>query len=476
MSSLGSILSVARTAMQAQQAAMQTTSQNIANASVAGYSAQRVNLAANTPERLTYGDLGTGVGIQSVTRNRNSLLDVQYRSASTSASGYQQTSDILAQVESVFGEPTTDGLSATMDAMFNAWDDLANDPSGAVARTAVRAKGSELAAMFNGLAARLDEVDGNDRTELATNVAQVNALLDKIGTLNPVIAGNEAGNSSANDLRDERDRTLDQLSTLMNARVIEHSDGSVAVYSGGRLLVDGDNVHHLAASGASTVAITIQGDTESLANLGGKLAAGVDAINTQLPAVQRGLDALAGSIVREVNAIHSSGQAFSGNPPVARAGGNFFTQTGGAGTGDLAQTARGMSLDVSLSDLTNIVATGATATGPGDNSVATRIAALRDSTVTLYDAGGAPVASTTLGSYFRQVMSDLGLASSQATDLATAQKTLVTQADSRRESVSGVATDEELVQLIKQQQAYAAAARVISAVDEMSRTLLAIGQ
>ena len=462
--------------MQAQQAAMQTTSQNIANASVAGYSAQRVQLSANTPETLTYGIVGTGVSIQAITRNRDSLLDVQFRSASTTASGYEATKNILGQVESVFGEPTTDGLSGAMDALWNAWGDLANDPSSNVARTAVRTKGTELATTFNHLAARLDEVDANTRSELSANVASVNLLLDKIGALNPAISNSEAGGRSANDLRDDRDRAIDQLSTLMDVRVIEHGDGTLAVYNAGRLLVDRDNVHHLQTLGASTVAITIVGDTDTIRNIGGELGAGIDAINTRLPTVSSGLDALAGSIVREVNAVHTSGLAFSGTPPVARAGGNFFTQAGGAGTGDPAQTARGIGLDASLSDLTNIVAAGPAATGPGDNSTANAIGALRDSTVTVYDASGAPVASSTLGTYFRQVMTELGLASRQASDLAKAQNTLASQADSRRESVSGVATDEELVSLIKQQQAYAAAARVISAVDEMSRTLLAIGQ
>jgi flagellar hook-associated protein 1 FlgK len=474
MSSLASILSVARTAMQAQQVAMQTTSQNIANANVAGYSVQRVNLAANTPESVTYGQIGTGVNVQSITRSRDILLDEQYRSASTSASGYQATSDMLGRVESVFGEPATAGLSNAMDSLFNSWDDLANDPSDSVARTAVRANGQAVATMFNDFANKLDSLDADNRTELSTNVTQANQLLDKIASLNPVIVGSEAGGRSANDLRDERDRVIDQLSTLMDAHVVERGDGSVAVYSDGRMLVDRDTVHHLVTSGVTSVALTTEGDSEPFTHMGGALGASVDAINTQIPTVRNGLDTLAGSLVREVNAIHSSGQTFSGNPPVAQAAGNFFTQNGAAGTGDVAQTAHGISLDASLSDLSNIAAAGPAATGPGDNTVAAKIAALRDATVTLYDAGGAPAATTTLASYFRQVTTSLGLASSQATDLATAQKTLVTQADSRRQALSGVATDEELVQLIKQQQAYAAAARIISAVDDMSKTLLAI--
>ncbi|MEP6729876.1 MAG: flagellar hook-associated protein FlgK [bacterium] len=475
MSSLAGILSIARTAMQAQQVAMQTTSHNIANANVVGYSAQTVRFAANTPETLSYGSIGTGVVVQGITRSRDALLDAQTRAATSDASGSSATSVMLGRVESVLGEPSATGLSSAMDALWNSWSDLASDPSSSVARSAVGARGTALATMFNQSARQLDDVSASARTGLDADVSKVNSLLTRIGQLNPAITSGEADHRSANDLRDERDRALDQLSSLIGSQVVEHSDGSVAVYASGHLLVDRDNVHQLTTAGTSVAAVTIVGDTSPLPNSGGSIGANLDAINTRIPNVMNALDALAGSIVREVNAIHTSGLAYSGTPPVSRAGGNFFTQNGAAGTGDLAQTAHGMSLDASLSNLTNIVASGGTSTGPGDNTVANQLAGLRDAIVTVYDASGAAITSTSLGSFHRQIVTNLGLETSQINDLSTAQDAVVRQSQSRRESVSGVATDEELVNLIKQQQAYAAAARIISVVDEMSKTLLAIG-
>ena len=460
--------------MQAQQVAMQTTSHNIANANVAGYSKETVQLAASNPENFAYGSVGTGVSIQGITRARDTLLDSQYRTAAGAGSSYQTTADVLGRIESVVKEPSDTGLSNAMDSFFNSFSDLANDPTSSTARAAVSSTGTALTTMFHSFTTQLDNVDASSRSALTGGVSTLNSLLDKVAMLNPAITAGDSNHRSANDLRDERDRALDQISQLTNSQVVEHNDGSVAVYVSGHLLVDRQSVNHVSVGGGTSVSLTVAGDPAGVMNVGGSIGGNLDAINVRIPTVRAGLDNLAGSIVTTVNGIHSSGVTFSGTPPVATAGGNFFAQNGAPGTGDPAQTARGIALDPSIANLANIVAAGASASGPGDNTVANALAGLRDSSVTIYDGSGATAATTSLGGYYRQVVTDLGLASSQATDLATAQKTLVNQSDSQRLSVSGVATDEELVSLIKQQQAYAAAARVITAVDEMSKTLLAI--
>src|SRR5205085_10733706 len=103
------------------------------------------------------------------------------------------------------------------------------------------------------------------------------------------------------------------------------------------------------------------------------------------------------------------------------------------------------------------------------------LSALRDTSLTLYDASGAAIANSSITAFYRSAMTDLGTQVNQADALATMHETVTSQAQARRESVSGVATDEELVTLIKEQQAYAAAARLVTAVDEMTKALLSIG-
>lgn len=475
MSSLGSILSIARSALQTQQSALQTIGQNVANAGVEGYSRQTLRVSAQVPQAFPYGNIGTGVVVQGVTRSRDVLLDDQFRAAAGQAAFAETSSDVLGRIEAVLGEPSESGLATSMDNFFNAWSDLATNPASASTRGVVRQRGDELVGAFNGAAARLDETSRSTRARLTTDVAQLNGLLKQVAQINPAVVAAESNNRSANDLRDTRDRLLDAVSRLADTQRIEHSDGSVALYVAGRLVVDADVAQQLQVSSGVPASVTFVGQREALSGIGGSIAAALDGVNTRIPDVQRRLDALAGALVNGVNQIHTTGTVYSGNPPVASTAGKFFDQTGGIGSGDPLLTAWGMRLNQSVGTVFGIAAADGGAAGIGNNGVASRIAALRDSTFTLYDSGGSAIATGTLGGFYRDTVADVGLASNQASSAASTQTALASQANSRRESVSGVATDEELVALIKHQQAYAAAARLVSVVDEMAKTLISLG-
>src|SRR5690606_36833638 len=116
MFTLNNILSVARSAIAAQQTAVQVASNNIANAGTEGYSRQRVIMRPNQPIQTALGPAATGVRVAAYERMRDPLLDISYRrdEGKSSASGMRR--DLLRQVEGVFGEPSESGLGATMDA------------------------------------------------------------------------------------------------------------------------------------------------------------------------------------------------------------------------------------------------------------------------------------------------------------------------------------------------------------------------
>ncbi len=477
MSSIGSILSIARTAMQAHQIAIQTASQNIANADVEGYSAQRVAFGANDPQSFTYGTIGTGVVVQGITRARDVLLDDQFRRASSSASASDTARDLTGRIEAVLGEPSATGLSNAMDMFWNSWSDLSADPASLSARGVVQQRGSELAGTFNRFAGRLDEVSSAARNRLTADVGQINELARQLGELNPAIVADESGRGTANDLRDTRDRLLDRLARLGETQVIERLNGSVGVYFAGRLLVDGADAKRLTVVGATSLSIRFEGESSDVSGVGGTIGAALDAINTSIPAVLASLDSLAGTIVREVNAIHASGRVYTTASPSGTSAGNFFAQTGDETSGDSGQTARGMTLSSTLAALDQVASSAGTATGPGNNAVAAGIAGLRNSSLDFFNASGTSIlATTSLGTFYRDTVARVGLASGQAASAATVHETLASQADVRRQSVSGVATDEELVGLIKHQQAYSAAARLVKVVDEMTQTLVDLGR
>src|SRR5688572_10617755 len=135
--SIGSILNTAREAMRAHQTAVQIASQNIANAQTEGYSRQRVDLQAALPTVFPYGSVGTGVDIAGITRARDSLLDFAYRSDFSGSRMADTTASALAQIQSVFGEPSDTGLRAALDEFWSAWNDLAGDPTNTSAKAVV---------------------------------------------------------------------------------------------------------------------------------------------------------------------------------------------------------------------------------------------------------------------------------------------------------------------------------------------------
>ncbi|HEY4219253.1 MAG TPA: flagellar hook-associated protein FlgK [Gemmatimonadaceae bacterium] len=474
--SIGSILNMARSGMNVQMAAIQTASQNISNASTDGYSKQSVETATALPTVFPYGSIGTGVEITGITRARDTLLDTTYRSDAASSSAADTTSSALTQIQSVFNEPSDTGLSATLDKFFTAWSDLSNDPTNGAAKSVVVAAGANVASTLNGFASQLNSLDQTNREAINADVDKVNELTGQIADLNTHIISAESNGTSANDLRDERDRLVDQVASITGGQTVERSNGSIAVYVGGRMIVDGATSKQLISNDDAPPTISYGGGTLPLSGIGGSLGAELNVSGTIIPGTMAKLDTLAKGIVQGVNAVHSSGTVYSGSPLTGSAAGNFFDQTipPPAG-GDPSLTAAGIKLDASLTSDT-VAASGGSSTGPGDNSVALAISNLRDTAQTLTDASGATVATRSVDDYYTSIVGDVASSTSQANDDSTVQSTLLSNAEARRQSVSGVSTDEELIDVIQHQHSYQAAARLVNVVDDMMQTLVSLGQ
>lgn len=474
--SIGSILNMARTAMNAQQMAIQIASQNISNATTTGYSRQRVELTTSLPTVFPYGTIGTGVSVQTITRARDTLLDATFRNDSGAATAADTTNTALSQVQSVFGEPSDTGLSASLDAFWSAWSDLSNDPTNNAAKSVVVEAGSHVASTLNQFASQLDSLDQNNREGMNSDVGQANQISQHIAVLNRQIVSAESNGNTANDLRDARDNLLDQLSTLVGGQVIERSNGGVAVYVSGRMLVDGTTANTLQMNDGQPPTVSFGPSLQPVEGFGGSLGARIDVSANRIPAMMTRLDALASTMVKTVNAIHSAGTVFTGNPPVAGAAGNFFAVTNPPPAGvDPLLTARGMRLDPTLSAAT-VAASGAGAAGPGDNSVALALSGLRGTAVAITDASGATISTASLSDFFTETVGTLATDTKAAQDESTVQSTLASNAQTRRQSVSGVTTDEELIDVISHQHAYQSAARLVQVVSDMMQTLVTLGQ
>jgi flagellar hook-associated protein 1 len=481
--SIGSIFSVARTAMNAHQAVVQVAGHNIANAETEGYSRQVGTVTPNEPERREQWVIGTGASLGSIERVRDENLDATYRSESSKASGYATRRELLGAVEEVFGEPSDDGLASQLDAFWGAWSDLASNPSSSAARTVVQQRGAIVASTLNAFDARLQSLHDQTKLQLSNSVQEINALASQVASLNTRIVESEAGGAMANDLRDARDVAIDKLSKLGDVRVIPSRDHSVQVLLGSNSLVDSASSRavRLQEDAGGTLSLRFDRASESMLPPGGALSAMMDVLNVDLAAARGRLDAMAQGLVDTVNTAHRLGQTFDA-AGTATAAGDFFHP------GDPDPSAPGSYLPVTAADIrlsdavranpARIAASAATPSagqvaGPGNNEVALALAGLRDAanTVSFTSAGGA-TEQKGFAVFYRDMTGRIGTQVQDAESSATVHETLVEQTDRRRASESGVNVDEELTTLMRAQQAYAAAAKVITIAQELLKTIV----
>jgi flagellar hook-associated protein 1 FlgK len=407
------------------------------------------------------GQLGSGVRVDNVTRLRDPLLDANYRRDSGRASSSELRFELLDQVQQVLGEPSDIGLSRALDLFHAAWTDLQSQPTSTPLRGLVVQRGEQLSDMMHSFSDRLDETKAyaNQRLDLA--ISDVNRLAEQISKVNNKIVESETNGQMANDLRDQRDLLIDELATLGAVRVLDRSPTDFSVLVDGAMVVDGADWNPLSLNGPPTQvrigsrALSFDGPS-TMGDL-------IDVINIHIPDVQARLDTLAGGIVAQVNAIHSSGYTAGGATGV-----NFFDPAGTTARtiGVTVSAVNVVTSDVAGEQSNNRVALamGALRGSPADNAVAAGFAA--------WSAVQNNLGGVSFAEHYAVTVVSLGTVVNGAENDSTVYSSLARQAASRRESLSGVSTDEELILVMQHQQAYSAAARMVTVVDEMMQTIL----
>ncbi|HYV96316.1 MAG TPA: flagellar hook-associated protein FlgK [Gemmatimonadaceae bacterium] len=464
--SLGSILSLARTAILANQSAIEVTGHNIANAETEGYTRQELQLVPGPPLQTPQGNFGLGVNVRTVSRARDALLDQNLRTQLAPSAGYAARSDVLGSLQQVFGEPSDTGIASALDAFWNSWSDLASNPASAGAKSVVQQRAIALTSRISTAAGQIDTLTANVRAQVVDTVTQVNRLSHQIGELNLQIVPAESGGHTANDLRDQRDKLIDQLSSLVPVSVIDRNDGSDQIMLGGRPLVDGSVSHDLTLLPGTTISVAFAGESEAVNAGSGKLGALMQVANVDIGHARTALDTLASALITDVNALHITGWS-----PPSGAGGNWDPLAGPTGsnipffdTAPANANALNIRLSAQVAANADAISVGDALDAPGNNKVALQLAALRDFSPT------AP--GNSFSGAYGVLVSQVATTTRAASDSQQVASTLVSQAADRRDAVSGVNTDEELMRIMRYQQAYAAAAKVVSAVDDMAQTLL----
>ncbi|AGA70321.1 flagellar hook-associated protein FlgK [Desulfitobacterium dichloroeliminans LMG P-21439] len=507
MRSTFSGLELARRALESQQTALDTTGHNIANANSKGYTRQVVNLQATVPSSIpSMGhnlSIGTGVTVQGIERARDIFVDRQYRWENTKQSYWSARQDNLNKVEGLLNEPADNSFSNDMDKFWNAWSELSKNPENLGSRSVLLERAETLAGTFHHIDQQLTEMQKGLDSSVRVQINQINVAAKQIQELNFQIKRAEVAGDNPNDLRDKRDTLVDELSQMVNVRVVESRDATFKdrevnifkVYIGddkvvNNILVDDTTAYQLAEpvmAGADGLPFAevrwdaghphLAGNTVSLGDKMGKLqsdlllrgtgynlGAGESKDDAYLSYLRRKYDDLAAGIAEAVNLIHSTGIARGITPPATVP--DFFDTSVGT------ITAANISVNTALTIDPWKIATGETTYG--DGGIAQDISSL-SSGWTAPALGGTPpatISAASFGDFYGSSISELGVDVQQATRMAEGQAVLVNHMFNQRESLSGVSLDEEMTNLVRFQKSYSAAARIVTMLDDMLNTIV----
>jgi flagellar hook-associated protein 1 FlgK len=317
MSLIGT-LNLSKTALAVQQAAIQTTGNNIANAGNADFTRQATGVVPSKDQQIATGVfVGTGLDLQSISRQIDESLQSRLRASSSDEQAADTAQQWLGRIESLFNELSDQDLSTQLSTFFNSWSNLANKPQDVGLRQVVIQNGETVAQWLRDLRTKLGSLQADVDQRMKAQAGNADSLAQQVADLNQQIVVAEGGSGGqANGLRDQRDVVLKKLSELVDIKTVQQPTGVIDVYVGSEPLVSGTT-----SRGVSLRNETVNGQLETTvtfkANDGGmKLTAGqlgaLGQARDRIDEVMDQFNALAGNLIFELNKLHGSGQGLEG--------------------------------------------------------------------------------------------------------------------------------------------------------------------
>lgn len=508
----------AKSGLFASQRALDITGHNLANVNTKGYSRQRLEQVQSTPLKLAGGQgmLGTGVDTTAIHQLRNELLDYKYRDEATSLGYWSAKADGLAFIESIMNEPSDTGISKVISQMFESFDELSKNADNITTRALVRQRATTFTNSVNHMYNQLEKMVVDYNFDVQSMVSRINTYGEQIARLNDQILRFEVDGSNANDLRDQRNVLIDELSEIVDVDVMEVTNPStpghkqMVIKVGGKPLVYHKDFTGLQVKqelkqpfdGMTDKSIHIydiewndgtpfyvsENIDKDVDKIGGELGAiltmrdGKGGKNKGIPHYINELNKFVRVFANEINKIHLDGYGLDGNTGRA-----FFTAKGvatptGVTGADITINADGSISSVGghseftninasniriafdIEDPNNIAASKEENLLPKDGSIMLDILNLRHKQGMFKE--GKPE------DFIKSLIGTLGVEAEEADNNALNQAVLLTEIDNKRMSISGVFQDEELANMVKFQHAYNASARMMTTIDEMLDVLI----
>ena len=500
-----SITDSAMSALNIAQAGILTTSQNVAGASVEGFSRRTANATMNAlaPNSLMLN--GTSFAVEGFTRQYSSLLSSQYLNQQAKSSYSETLVQYTQAIDTMVADEST-GLNTAISNFFNAMGTYAADPKSKPQAAAITASANEVARRIAGMSSLTSQIRGDAQKGLADTALQVNTLLPALAQINQqIIESRNGGNSYPSpDLLDERDRLLSQLQKLVGGQTLINSDGTATQLIAGMPLVDRVIANKLVMNGGQDMETAVyslkSGSNTTIMSIkhleGGQAGALFELVNSFVPKIDQRLDAIALGLVSAANtASQTANNINQQTDPFAifgfQVGPEKWPNFGGDITSDIndaadsvGQLVSGVNSEENMNRLYDYLGSSNSLTLSGFKA-ANFISLAPSNTAEYFDVMGEPIITAPAANFLQKqssifvnstasLVSDVGVRvatwrSTQKADIAV-MKNLKDQ----KESLSGVNLDEEAANLLKYQQLYAASTKVLQAGNQMFDTLLSI--
>jgi flagellar hook-associated protein 1 FlgK len=452
--SLSTSLSIAVQSLGAATGALQATNNNIANANTPGYSRQVVVLqeAATTNDGAI--QPGNGVVLEGYQSVRDELITSQIQQETQAQSGANAQLASLQQIQPTFTTSTQD-IGTQMSVLFASLSTLSTNPGSSASRQAVLSAGQNLATAFNTASNSLTSQQSALNSQVTQDISQINQLTQQIAALNSQLAELKASGQDGGTVLDQQNQLILTLSSLTSVAVTRTDNGvTLTTGNGTPLVVGSQNMKLQTSIGTDGMQHVLdQNGTDITPSLaGGDLGGTIQMRDQTIPGLLHQLDTLANQFGTAFNAAQATGFDQSG-----KAGQNFFTVpttiAGSAGT-----------ISMAIKDPTLIAASSDGSTGSNGNLV--NFSAVQSTSL----PGG-----QTPGEAYANLVYKVGSLTSNANAESTATTASLLQLNDKLNSVSGVSIDQESANLITYQQAYQAAARVVSTIQALFTVTMSMG-
>ena len=465
MSGLLGALSISLSALAADQVEVDVTSNNLANANTTGYARRQVILQEQ-PALASgiLGDIGGGVAATSVESVRDPLLDSRVQQETQQQSASQEIVSAMQPVQTLF-TTGNGGVSDAMTAFFSSLQSLSTSPTDPTLRATVLTDANNLAGAFQNTASQLTSTQQNLNLGVTQTVGQVNQLTTQLAQVNAQLTTAQASGLSGNDLEDQQQNLMSQLSSLIGFSVTQSSEGlTLTTANGTPLVVGGESFALSTAVNSSTGfqdVLSAQGQDITSQISAGQLGGIIQARDGNIASILSNLNTLASSFSAAINKVNMAGYDASG-----KAGQAMFSVTAGSGAAESMSVALTDSSQIAASSTPPATTTSSSTTESGDNS----------NLLAMINVGEQPlVNSDTPTQYLSGMVFQVGNDVSQAQSESDASSLMLQQLQDEQGSVEGVSTDEEASNLITYQRAYQAAAQVVSVVDELTLASINLG-